>query len=256
MKMFIFVTILLLFSVVAATETEFVPDCEIGSFLVCHFFPLDDNKIPIELCVSESNLGPHLQYYPEDTEGPCPQRPIPTVACPLECGTFCSLTCRNLINDTSPTTNQNVDCFDCQGTPGYPGRDGRNGIQCWDQNENQECDLSVEDLNHDEACTLADCRRLVEPPVSGCVCPEPIKLCCYVSLFGKDPPASNPSPILGQIRWIAWNDCTTDLQNHAPCQGQLLAAIQHGALFSLMRTKYGGDGVVSFALPDFQNMKL
>lgn len=38
----------------------------------------------------------------------------------------------------------------------------------------------------------------------------------------------------------------------APCDGQLLSIAQNNALFSLLGTKYGGDGVNSFALPDLR----
>jgi microcystin-dependent protein len=36
------------------------------------------------------------------------------------------------------------------------------------------------------------------------------------------------------------------------CQGQILAINQNTALFSLLGTTYGGNGVTTFALPDFR----
>jgi microcystin-dependent protein len=36
------------------------------------------------------------------------------------------------------------------------------------------------------------------------------------------------------------------------CQGQLLSIAQNTALFSLLGTTYGGDGVTTFAIPDLQ----
>ena len=249
----IITTLLLLFPTTFSQTTEFISSCETGTFLVCHFF--STTQSPIELCVSEDSLISYFQFYPKDIQAPCPVvvESIPTIACPLACGTFCSLACQNLINNTNIPPNQNVDCFDCQGNPGDPGRAAAaNGIQCWDKNGNHECDLTAEDQNKDNQCTLEDCQA----PNAECLCSEPIKLCCYVSIFGMNPPSSNPFPILGQIRWIAWKDCQRDLQDHAPCQGQLFAATQNSALFSLMRTKYGGDGVVTFSLPDFRNMKI
>jgi microcystin-dependent protein len=36
------------------------------------------------------------------------------------------------------------------------------------------------------------------------------------------------------------------------CQGQLLSIAQNTALFSLLGTTFGGDGQVTFALPDFR----
>ena len=41
-------------------------------------------------------------------------------------------------------------------------------------------------------------------------------------------------------------------QSWALCQGQLIAVNQNPALYSLLGTMYGGDGVQTFALPDFQ----
>lgn len=38
----------------------------------------------------------------------------------------------------------------------------------------------------------------------------------------------------------------------AMCQGQLLQISQNSALFSLLSTTYGGDGVQTFALPDLR----
>jgi microcystin-dependent protein len=37
------------------------------------------------------------------------------------------------------------------------------------------------------------------------------------------------------------------------CNGQLLAISQYSALFSLLGTTYGGDGVTTFALPNLQS---
>lgn len=41
-------------------------------------------------------------------------------------------------------------------------------------------------------------------------------------------------------------------KNWAYCQGQLLAISSNTALFSLLGTTYGGDGITTFALPDFR----
>jgi microcystin-dependent protein len=40
--------------------------------------------------------------------------------------------------------------------------------------------------------------------------------------------------------------------NWIKCEGQLLAISQYSALFSLLGTMYGGDGRVTFALPDLR----
>ena len=42
------------------------------------------------------------------------------------------------------------------------------------------------------------------------------------------------------------------VSNGMPAQGQMLAINQNTALFSLLGTTYGGDGVTSFALPDLR----
>ncbi|WP_157263551.1 phage tail protein [Azohydromonas aeria] len=41
-------------------------------------------------------------------------------------------------------------------------------------------------------------------------------------------------------------------QGWAPCDGRLLPINQYQALFALIGTTYGGDGVTSFALPDLR----
>ncbi len=40
-------------------------------------------------------------------------------------------------------------------------------------------------------------------------------------------------------------------RNHMYCDGQLLPIANYQALFSLLGTKYGGDGRTTFALPNF-----
>ncbi|PSJ74920.1 phage tail protein [Sphingobacteriales bacterium UPWRP_1] len=37
------------------------------------------------------------------------------------------------------------------------------------------------------------------------------------------------------------------------CNGAILSIAQHEALFSLLGTTYGGDGVTTFALPNIPN---
>jgi microcystin-dependent protein len=57
-------------------------------------------------------------------------------------------------------------------------------------------------------------------------------------------------PFLGEVRMfggtfapIGWADCN----------GQLLAISQNDALFSLIGTTYGGDGITTFGLPDLRS---
>ena len=57
------------------------------------------------------------------------------------------------------------------------------------------------------------------------------------------------TPFVGQIMMFGGNFAP---RNYALCQGQLLAIQQNTALFSLLGTFYGGDGVSTFQLPDLR----
>lgn len=54
---------------------------------------------------------------------------------------------------------------------------------------------------------------------------------------------------IGQLSLVAFNYAPN---GWALCNGQLLPISQYQALFSLLGTTYGGDGVTNFALPDLQ----
>jgi len=56
-------------------------------------------------------------------------------------------------------------------------------------------------------------------------------------------------PFIGEIRMFAGNFAP---RGWAFCDGQLLAVSQHDALFSLLGTIYGGDGLNTFGLPDMR----
>ncbi|MBU6488131.1 MAG: tail fiber protein [Burkholderiales bacterium] len=56
-------------------------------------------------------------------------------------------------------------------------------------------------------------------------------------------------PFLGEIRMAGFNFAPT---GWAQCQGQLIAISQNQALFSLLGTFYGGNGVSNFQLPDLR----
>ncbi len=56
-------------------------------------------------------------------------------------------------------------------------------------------------------------------------------------------------PFLSEIRIVSFN---FPPKGWAFCNGQLLPINQNQALFSLLGTTYGGDGRVTFALPDFR----
>lgn len=57
------------------------------------------------------------------------------------------------------------------------------------------------------------------------------------------------TPFLGEIRMVAFNYAP---YGWALCNGQLLSISQNTALFALLGTMYGGDGVTTFALPDLR----
>jgi len=56
-------------------------------------------------------------------------------------------------------------------------------------------------------------------------------------------------PFVGEIRMGAWNFAPV---NWAFCNGAIQAIDQNTALFQLIGTTYGGDGINTFALPDLQ----
>ena len=55
---------------------------------------------------------------------------------------------------------------------------------------------------------------------------------------------------LGEVRMFGGNFAPVDW---AFCNGQILSIAQYTALFSLIGTTYGGDGVTTFALPNMQS---
>lgn len=55
---------------------------------------------------------------------------------------------------------------------------------------------------------------------------------------------------IGEVRLFAGN---FEPRNWAFCHGQLIAIRQNTALFSILGTTYGGDGRVTFGLPDFRD---
>lgn len=57
------------------------------------------------------------------------------------------------------------------------------------------------------------------------------------------------TPFLGVISMFGGNFAP---RGYALCQGQLQSIAQNDALFALLGTTYGGDGQVTFALPDLR----
>lgn len=56
-------------------------------------------------------------------------------------------------------------------------------------------------------------------------------------------------PFLAQIQAFPYGFVP---RGWAPCNGQLLPINQNQALFSLLGTTYGGDGITTFAVPDLR----
>lgn len=57
-------------------------------------------------------------------------------------------------------------------------------------------------------------------------------------------------PFLGQVEMFSFNFAP---KGWTTCSGQLLPINQNQALFSVLGTTYGGDGRVTFGLPDLQS---
>ena len=56
-------------------------------------------------------------------------------------------------------------------------------------------------------------------------------------------------PLIGEIRMFAGS---FEPRGWARCDGRLLSISRHSALFSVVGTAYGGDGMTNFALPDLR----
>ncbi len=78
----------------------------------------------------------------------------------------------------------------------------------------------------------------------------------YIALQGIFPSqgtsgnSSQQTPYLGQI--VACAETINDPSGWALCDGQLLAINQNQALFALLGTTYGGNGLTTFALPNLE----
>lgn len=72
-----------------------------------------------------------------------------------------------------------------------------------------------------------------------------------ICIYGGYPTASGTftSPFLGEIRLFAGDFAPN---GWALCNGQLLPISQYASLFVILGTRYGGDGQVTFALPDLR----
>ena len=57
------------------------------------------------------------------------------------------------------------------------------------------------------------------------------------------------NPFVGEIKMFGGNFAP---RGYAKCEGQILAVSQNDALFALLGTTYGGDGRITFGLPDLR----
>ena len=60
-------------------------------------------------------------------------------------------------------------------------------------------------------------------------------------------------PFIGQIMTVGFNFAP---RGWAFCDGQIVSIAQHTALFSLLGTTFGGDGRMTFALPDLRGRSI
>jgi len=65
-------------------------------------------------------------------------------------------------------------------------------------------------------------------------------------LAGLATGGARADPILAEVRTFAFTSCPN---GWAPLNGQLLPISQNQPLFSLLGTRYGGNGQTTFALP-------
>jgi microcystin-dependent protein len=70
-----------------------------------------------------------------------------------------------------------------------------------------------------------------------------------IALQGVFPSRNGIEPFVGELGLFAFNFAP---KGWALCNGQILPINQNQALFSLLGTTYGGDGRITFALPDLR----
>ena len=70
------------------------------------------------------------------------------------------------------------------------------------------------------------------------------------SLSIATPAMAGTDAYVGEIIMGGWNFCP---RGTVPADGKLMAIAQNTALFSLFGTTYGGDGRVTFGLPDLRS---
>jgi microcystin-dependent protein len=68
-------------------------------------------------------------------------------------------------------------------------------------------------------------------------------------MLGAPRADAGTEPYVGEIMFVGFNFCP---ERWFEAEGQLLKINQHTALFALLGTRYGGDGITTFALPDLR----
>lgn len=76
-----------------------------------------------------------------------------------------------------------------------------------------------------------------------------ILLFVFTAFFSTNKASAQTEPLMGQISMFAG---TFAPRGWLFCHGQLLPIAQYNALFSIIGTTYGGDGRITFALPDLR----
>jgi microcystin-dependent protein len=69
---------------------------------------------------------------------------------------------------------------------------------------------------------------------------------CFTLCANPRTALAGASPFLGEVETFAFGFCPV---GWLTLNGQLLSISQNAALFALLGTTYGGDGVTTFALP-------
>ena len=87
--------------------------------------------------------------------------------------------------------------------------------------------------------------HLLLPPVENGPMRAVIAAAAVIALL-IGPASAASEPFIGEIDTFAYDFCP---RSYAPMNGQLLPITQNTALFSLLGTRFGGNGQTTFALP-------
>jgi hypothetical protein len=85
-----------------------------------------------------------------------------------------------------------------------------------------------------------------EPMIHKCCRAALWVLLCFILCVNPRTALAGLNPFLGEVETFAFGFCPL---GWSTLNGQLLLISQNVALFSLLGTTYGGDGVTTFALP-------